>query len=272
MAENDYGSEEFLRICRIALACREVEGAGPRAAWGRLRAGSPALARYHRRLPETELRLTNSPAGRMIAEHFAIREGTRFRYRDAQGALALPADFATYMRGRHRQALRTNLGHARRAGLTVVSCAIDNWGPGLDDSRLGAITPGPIERWIVFAPDGSCAADSILSVDREVALLHGLVSFAKHARWLVHAAIVERLCGDCAVLVTNSDDAYRLGTGTHHFQRLLGYRVSRLRISSLSAAGADLRPQPAGLCWPPAALSCGIDAPIPTVAPALINA
>jgi hypothetical protein len=267
MPETGYGSDEFLRACRVDAACREVEGAGPRATWGRLRAGSPALVRYHRRLPSIDLRLTASPTGRMLAEHFAIREEGRFRYRTAQGALALPADFATYMRGRHRQAVRTNVGHARRAGQTVVSCAIDNWAPGLDDSRRAVITPGPVERWLVLAADGSCAADSILSVDREVALLHGLVSFTEYARWLLHTAIVERLCGDCAVLVANSDDAYRLGPGTQHFQRLLGYRISRLRISRATIGPADLPPQPAGLSWPPEEHSCGLVLPaIPALA------
>ncbi|MBS1883560.1 MAG: hypothetical protein JSS97_11465 [Actinobacteria bacterium] len=198
----------------------------------------------------------------MIAQHLAIRDEGRFRYRTAQGVLALPTDFADYIRGRHRQALRTNVGHARRAGLTVVSVAIDDWAPGLDDSRRAAITPGPVERWMAFNPDGSCAADSILSVDGEVALLHGLVSFADHARWLVHAAIVERLCGDCGVLLTNSDDAYRLAPGAQHFQRLLGYQISHLRVSTFPGDRiGDLPPQPAGLSWPPAPLSCGIPAP-----------
>jgi hypothetical protein len=258
MAETDYGSEEFLRVCRIALACREIDGTGPWAALGRVRAGSPALARYHRRLPLTDLRLTASPSGRMIAEHFAIREGGGFRYRTAQGVLALPDDFADYMRGRHRQAVRTNVGHARRAGLTVHSCAVDGWAPGLDDSRRAAITPGPIERFLVFDPDGTCAAESILSVDDEVALLHGSVSFTPNARWLIHTAIVERLCGTSKFLLTNSPDAYLLGPGHQHFQRLLGYRISRLRITSSTGPGPADPPQPAGLPWPPAALTCGI--------------
>src|SRR6185312_14571431 len=177
MQQTGYGSDAFLRACHADAACREIAGATPRARWGRMRAGSPSLSRYNRRLPTADLRLTDSPAGRMIAEHFAIREQGRLRYREAQGVLTLPEDFADYMRGRHRQAVRTNVGHARRAELTVLSCAIDNWAPGADDSRFAAITPGPVERWMVLAPDGTFAADSILTVDREVALLQGLVSF-----------------------------------------------------------------------------------------------
>jgi hypothetical protein len=166
--------------------------------------------------------------------------------------------------------VRTNIGHARRAGLTVHSYAVDNWAPGDGDTRRGAIAPGPIERWLVFDADGTCAAESILSVDDEVALLHGSVSFTPNARWLIHTAIVERLCGSCDHLLTNSPDAYFLDSGHQHFQRLLGYRISRLRIAR-SGAPAAATPQPAGLSWPPAPQICGIaprELPVPVLGPA----
>lgn len=143
----------------------------------------------------------------------------------------LPAEPSQYMRGRHRQAVRTNVSHARNAALVVESCTIEDWAPGPDDSRAGHIAPGPIERWTVVDRDGVIVADSILSVDEEVALLHGLVSNVTYARWLLHTAIVERLCGSCSVLLTNSDDAYLMSGGNQHFQRLLGYGIARLRLS-----------------------------------------
>ncbi len=256
MPETGYGSEEFVRACRLAAACREIDDTGPRAAWGRRRAAA-GLARYQRRLPVTNLHLTASPTGRMIAEHFAIRDDDGYSYRHAQGVLDLPADFADYLRGRHRQAVRTNIGHARRAGLTLFATAIDGWAPGLGDSRRPAITPGPIERWLVLDTDGAPVAEAILSVDDEVALLHGSVAFTPNARWLIHTAFVERLCGSCSVLVTNGPPAYSLGTGHQYFQRLLGYRLARLRVT-VAPASNEQRPQPAGLPWPPTALTCGI--------------
>ena len=174
----------FLRACVAAAACRGIEGRGPAAAWGRFRAGSPALARYERRLPVVSVRLTEAPAGRMIAEHLAIQEDGRFRYRGTQGVLRLPADFGAYLRGRHRQAVRTNVGHARQAGLTATSTELEIWQPGPDDTRRPFITPGPIELWQVRGPDPDQppAAEAILSVDEEVALLHGLGSRVGEAR------------------------------------------------------------------------------------------
>jgi hypothetical protein len=59
-------------------------------------------------------------------------------------------------------------------------------------------------------------------------------------------------------LVTNSDATYLLGPGTQHFQRLLGYRIARLDVSSLPGTKPAVRlPQPAGLAWPPGPLPSG---------------
>jgi hypothetical protein len=232
MPETGYGSELFQRVCDVAPACREIDGNGPYAALGRLRAGSLTLARYDRSLPAVAVRLTASPAGQMIGEHLAIRERGRFRYRSAQGVLPLPPDSAGYLRGRHRQAVRTNVGHARRAGFTVTRTTIEDWEPGLDDTRRGLLTPGPVDWWRVTRPDadGPPVAEAIVTVDDDVALLHGLGSSAKYARWLVHTAVVEHLCGRCGVLLVNSDDAYLLGSGHQYFQRLLGYEIARLSL------------------------------------------
>ncbi len=159
----------------------------------------------------------------MIGEHFAIRSAGRLCYRDAQGVLRLPADLTEYLRGRHRQAVRTNVGHARRAGLRAAVEFVPDWAPGAGDSRLPYITPGPVERWNLLTPEGTIVAQAILSVDEEVALLQGLMSLVPHGRWLLHTAMVERLCGACEMLLINCDDAYLMTPGVQYFQRLLGY-------------------------------------------------
>lgn len=230
MPETGYGSPTLQRACDVSRACREIDGSGPRASWRRLRAGSLALGRYRRSLPTVDVRLTPSPVGQMIGEHFAIRGDGRLRYRDAQGVLPLQADFSEYLRGRHRQAVRTNVGHARRADLRAEVEFVPDWAPGTDDSRLAYITPGPVERWNLLTAEGAIVAQAILSVDEEVALLQGMMSLVPHGRWLLHATMVERLCGSCEVLLINCDDAYLMPPGVQYFQRLLGYEIARLRL------------------------------------------
>jgi hypothetical protein len=230
MPDTGYGSSTLQRACDVSRACREIDGSGPGASWRRLRAGSLTLTRYRRSLPTVDVELTPSPAGQMIGQHFAIRSDGRLRYRDAQGFLQLPADFSEYLRGRHRQAVRTNVGHARRSGLRAAVEYVPDWAPGTDDSRLPYITPGPVERWNLLTAEGTIVAQAILSVDEEVALLQGLMSLVPHGRWLLHTAMVERLCGSCEVLLINCDDAYLMTPGVQHFQRLLGYEIGRLRL------------------------------------------
>ena len=263
MRRTGYGTPLFLGVRRIAAECREVDGGGLRALWKRLRIGSLWITWYRLRVPSIEVSLTTAAAGRTIAEHLAVREDGGFKYRGAQGFLALPADPREYLRGRRRQAVRTNVGHARRMGLEVVSVAVDNWTPGKVDCRAPYLSPAPVERWMVVDRDGDVVADSILSVDADVALLHGLVGDRTHARWLLHTAIIERLCGNCRILLTNSDDAYELTLGTIHFQHLLGYEIARLR---LPRRGPETAPpaasQPAALSWPAEPMTCGGPEPV----------
>jgi hypothetical protein len=238
--DTGYGSEAFLRVAANERVLVYIDGAGPRAIWRRMRSGYVERAWYRRRLPSIPIEVTAEPAGVMIAQHLAIREGRRFRFREAQGVLPLPAAFAEYQRGRHRQAVRTNVRRARAAGLTVPPPTLETWEPPPGDIRAPWISPGPIERWMVLDAEGAMVGYSIVSVDEHVALLHGLVSTVSDARWLLHTAIVERLCGNCRLLITNSAAMYRESYGNHHFQQLLGYQIRRLQVLD-----APARPTPA---------------------------
>ncbi len=194
----------------------------------RLRAGLPLLVWYWLQLPVVKPRLSDGPAGRMIKEQFWFREQGRLRYRRAQGALFLPATFSHYQRGRHRQAVRTNVAHARNSGMTVECVSIPVWAPGPDDCRAG--------------------------------LLQGMVSTVSYARWLLHTAIVERLCGECTLLLTNSDDVPLLSSGNQHFQRLLGYSIVRIRARrSWSELVSDVYVRTVAMCLTVAALIVAVE-------------
>jgi hypothetical protein len=233
MPETGYGTPTLQQACDVSQACREIDGSGPRASRRRLRAGSLALTRYRRSLPTVDVRLTSSPVGQMIGQHFAIRRDGRLRYRDAQGILRLPTlrvpARATSPGGAHERRPRAPGRPARRCGF------VPDWAPGTDDSRLAYITPGPVERWSLLTAEGTIVAQAILSVDEEVALLQGMMSLVPNARWLLHTTMVERLCGSCEVLLINCDDAYLMPPGVQYFQRLLGYEIARLRLDRTSS-------------------------------------
>jgi hypothetical protein len=76
-----------------------------------------------------------------------------------------------------------------------------------------------------------------VTVDDECALLHSMTSSERYARWLLHTAIVERLCAArCRLLITNSFDVPLMAPGQQYFQRRLGYSVARVRVNSASGA------------------------------------
>ncbi|MGH2833432.1 MAG: hypothetical protein ACRDK2_11730, partial [Solirubrobacteraceae bacterium] len=176
----------------------------------------------------------------MIAEHLARRRWGLPRFRLAQGVLYLPADFSAYVRGKRRQAVRTNIRRAREQGMRCEYATMPDWKPFEhpgDPGNRGLTQAAASERWRVTDRDGVCVCEALLTVDGEVALLHALVAHAQHARWLLHAAMVERLCASsCRMLLTNSHDVLLLSPGQQHFQHLLGYSIARLHPQPPRAA------------------------------------
>jgi hypothetical protein len=202
----------------------------------------PALIVYICRLQRLDVPLSGEPAGMAIREHLALRRWGLPRFRLAQGFLRLPPDFASYMRGRRRQALRTNIARASERGITCHRETLSAW----RRSEPGLTRVAPAERWWAATPDGAIVGEALLTIDRECALLHLLNTREPYVRWLLHAAIVERLCySRRRLLITNSFDSPLLAPGQQHFQRLLGYSVARLQPRRLRLQTAAVESVPA---------------------------
>jgi hypothetical protein len=180
-------------------------------------------------VPRVTLSPSESPAGECIRRHLRMRRWGMPRFRLAQGVLHLPGDYATYLRGRQRQAVRTNLSRARENGVRCVRIAVPRWTPPEHGHAAGA----PVERWQAINRAGLVVGDAWVTVDDECALLHSLISSEQNVRWVLHSAIVEHLCASgCRHLLTNSHDAFLMPPGQQYFQRLLGYSIGRLSVSS----------------------------------------
>jgi hypothetical protein len=193
----------------------------------------PFLVFYVLRLPRLRVRLSEEPTGRMLDEHLSLRRWGLPRFRLAQGVMLLPADFATYMRGRRRQAVRTNVHRAHERGIRCHHETLQDWlptEPAGHPGNRGLKCAAPTERWWATCSGGEVVGEAWLTIDRESALLHALVCDESNVRWLLHSAIVERLCSSgCRLLMTNSYDAPLMTPGLQYFQRLLGYTVAHLR-------------------------------------------
>jgi hypothetical protein len=221
-----YGSKALLRAgeCARAIVLEQAHRR-PRAA-ARMLVYLPALTLYLRSLPRVDVLLSDEPTGVSIREHLSLRRLGAPRFRLAQGILSLPTDFASYMRGRRRQAVRTNVRHACKLGITCHLATIPDW----RRAERGLSQRAPVERWWATDAHGEIVGEALLTVDRVCALLHMLQTRQTYVRWLLHTEIVERLCtAQRALLITNSSDVPLMPPGQQHFQHLLGYSIARLR-------------------------------------------
>jgi hypothetical protein len=174
-----------------------------------------------RSLPSLEVRLTDELAGRAIRERLDAPSR-----RLARASLRLPDDLAEYLRGRPKQAVRTNLRHASEAGITcrrlfgaeaqaggmAAFVAAGGWGEE-EWRRLAAklgVTGGEQDLHLAEDEHGGPVALAAVDADRECAYLAYLKALD-------------------VLLVGN---AMRLSPGLQYFQQRLGFEVCNVRLAS----------------------------------------
>jgi hypothetical protein len=211
-------------------------------------------------LPSVPVALTDTPPGERMRAHFSHRIWGIPHSRLAQGVLVLPGeDDPPYLRGRSRQAVRTNIRKARAAGITcqpllevaaqraatrrLRSCApwMLEWG---EEEILSA--PGDV-WWAAVEPDGTPVTLAQITVDRSWALLQAFASTDLASRYLLHTTLVEMLVrADVRYLAVNGEMAPLLDPNLQYWQRLLGYRVFNLRLcrTPLPSRQPELAPEP----------------------------
>jgi hypothetical protein len=231
-----------------------------------------------RDLPRLDAALSDSPAGRVLRGHLS-RRALVVAPMAATGAcvLEVPAAPADYSAGPHRQTLRRKVRAAQRAG-TVCRVVADLEEQrvlmALLDAALSSKTDARYRRletdhsWLVGAglcmvaedPSGNPLVVAVSPHDGEWASLECFISYGEtpqhsDARYLLTQALVEQLSqlGVRHLLDTVSPHAVR--NGLRHFQRMLGFRITRVRVTH--------RPDPAA----PAAAAHGIDVPRAVLGP-----
>lgn len=209
-----------------------------------------ALAALLLRTPRAYVVLSGSSAGQALEGYFNQRSlGVMPVTRFCRGVLLLPRDHADYLRGRRRQALRTNLRRAAAAGIhcEIVSDperAFDEtaevwrcqWGslPEAEfELRLNELRESLArsEVTIAVARDarGRPLAMAAAFVDETVCLIKHAVATSHDARWALHDYIVRLLIARRVryLLADGGGPFGVLGftSNLQHYQRLLGYEL-----------------------------------------------
>ncbi len=243
-----YGGARFERAAQAVRESRRKIGLTQR---GAALIGDPpgalAVVDVLRRLPRVEVAPSEQPAGRVLRCHLEERRRGVAHNRIAQGVLPLPSSLEGYLTGRHRQAVRTNVRHAREQGIRcepVLEASerlgirkawlrrrlADDQAPPAEDDWIST-TSNDAEWWVAADLDGEPLALSKLSIDIECALLHGLVSVSHPARWLLHTQLVETaIRAGARLLIVHDGNALLMDEQRQYFQRLLGYRIAHLRL------------------------------------------
>ena len=202
--------------------------------------------------PREYVVLSKTSAGQALAEHFNRRFlGILPQNRYCQGLLLLPQNHSDYLRGRSRQALRTNLRRAAAAGIqcevvTDPHTAVDDihhvlrhqwvWlteaelNAVMDDVRAAVARP---EMTIAVGRDryGRPLAMAMAAaiIDDTVCLIRGAVATNHEARWALHDHLV-RLLISRRVRYLLADGGGPFGAigfaaNVQHYQHLLGYQL-----------------------------------------------
>jgi hypothetical protein len=197
------------------------------------------------------LSLTDSAAGHAIGAYFNGRSRRLLpQNRFCQGVLILPSDHAAYLRGRRRQAVRTNLRNASDAGITCD--VLDDRRRALDDlqavfdHRRVPIDPandwrswvgGPETTYLVARDRRSrpLAAAAVV-IDDSVCLIKLAVASDHLARWALHDHLIRLLIARGVRYVVAAGGgpfgALGLAPGVQHYQHLLGYELRHLIAQS----------------------------------------
>jgi hypothetical protein len=246
-----YGSEEIVFLREFVAAYR-CHGRG-RAAVVRYALRHPReLLRaisYVLRLPRLDVPLSASETGRAVLHGLRPRGGAIGGFRLVSAALMLPDDEAAYVRGKARQAVRTNVTAARGAGVTcrtvtgydeqvaVLDRLADARGPSepLEHVVESFAGKAPYEFFIAEAGDELISV-CVMAVDDEAALITYHVSLPDHeqtsnGRWLLSLHLINECIRRGARMLLIETSPLDIEPGLEYFQRRLGFSVYNLRFS-----------------------------------------
>jgi hypothetical protein len=211
-------------------------------------------ARCIARLPRLNARLSHQPDGELIAKSLnTVCLAKIFKLSDTGACvLDIPAVPQDYSLGSSKQTLRRKVKAAEKLG---ISCRqIHDRSEQIELvailDRAIAVKSNPLYRerdsdhsylvgsglWTVaFAQSGEPLVIAVTPRDGEWALLQAFVSLGEtqhrsDARYLLTKVVVERLAVEGVRHLVDTRSPSQLPNGLRHFQRMLGFRIKRIRV------------------------------------------
>jgi hypothetical protein len=205
--------------------------------------------------------LSESCTGQALDRYFNQRSlGILPQNRLCRAVLLLPQNHADYLRGRHRQALRTNL---RRAAAAGIRCEVVS-----DPRRAGDAAAHVLRGQGGFATEAELHAHANLAraafarpettvavardehgrplaiaaavIDDVVCLINGALATSHEARWALHDHLVQILIARRVrcLLAEGGGPFGALGftANLQHYQHLLGYELRHMRPAAAPRA------------------------------------
>lgn len=192
--------------------------------------------------------LSESLAGQALHAFFDARAlGVFPRHRLCRGVLLLPEDHSDYLRGRRRQALRTNLRRAVSAG---ISCeVVSDRSRVLDeilevDRQKNSVHDTDVESWraALARPEftlmvarnkrGDPLAFAGVVIDEAACVISVTAAISHEARWALHDYLVQILIAQRVRYLIASGGgpfgALGYSANVQQYQHLLGYELRHL--------------------------------------------
>ena len=195
------------------------------------------------RLPVVNLQVRQADADALFEVYF----GSSRRQQLARAVLELPATEDHYLVGRPKQALRTNLRHARGLGVTSGRVSCEAWSEAVGailqarhDGQVVSSPPNGLQSAYYVARDdaGTPLAFAGAALFGQFAVLFTMLSRldghpgACWARYQLHTCLALDL-GSSGVKHLLVGSALRETAGNQYFQHLLGYRARNLRVQMI---------------------------------------
>ncbi|MGZ6879653.1 MAG: hypothetical protein ACXVGB_07110 [Mycobacteriaceae bacterium] len=209
--------------------------------------GARSLLATLRAFPVMHAHFSDSPAGRELHSWFADSPWVLPVNRLGVAVLALPEDYADYVRGRHRQALRTNVRRSALAGVTCAEvtepterarCIVHIVNAGGDDPNrlLTNPTRHGLRRHFAVAYDATgdpvALSETILDVawaGLGVFLTAMTGQHSRDARYHLHEHLIRHLISSGVEHLAVGGSVLLTPAGTRYFQERTGFTPVRLQ-------------------------------------------